>query len=110
MVVLQNVSSTYCEKTQLFRLLQPIVTPEITVNLPFYSDGFSSPWFVRWYVNRVEKGWIAAWIHDYCYVNAINTKAWADLLFYKNLRRCGVGKKKARRMYFAVHYFGKGNY
>jgi len=65
---------------------------------------------MQWYVNRVEKGWIAAWVHDRCYDLALKTKEWADLLFYKNLRRCGVKKSKARKMYWAVKKYGRGNY
>lgn len=110
MIELPNVPSRYCEDLQLFVLLKSVVTPEITLPVNMKSDGFSSPWWLRWYVNRVEKGWIAAWVHDYCYVNAIKNKAWADLLFYKNLRRCGVEKEKAKNMYLAVKHFGKGHY
>ncbi|SFD16903.1 DUF1353 domain-containing protein [Pseudoalteromonas denitrificans] len=105
-----KIHITYDENSRLFVLTKPFVTPELTLPIGMKSDGFSSPWFTRWYVSRVDTGWAAAWVHDHCYQNAIKTKAWADLLFYKNLRRCKVKKLKARHMYLGVKYFGKGKY
>jgi len=96
--MISKIHITYDENSGLFVLAEPLVTPELILPIGMKSDGFSSPWFTRWYVNRVDKGWAAAWIHDTCYQEAIKTKVWADLLFYKNLRRCKVKKSKARYM------------
>ncbi|WDE11161.1 DUF1353 domain-containing protein [Thalassomonas haliotis] len=108
--MLPEVSAKYCEQSDKFVLLGALATPEVHLPEGMFSDGFSSPWYLRWYVNRVEQGWIAAWVHDRCYQQAINTKSWADKLFYKNLRRCRVKKSKAKIMYLAVKLFGKGSY
>lgn len=108
--MLPEVSAKYSEKDDKFLLLHPLTTPELDLPAGMKSDGFSSPWYLRWYVNRVEQGWVAAWVHDHCYQEAINSKAWADKLFYKNLRRCNVPKARAKKMYLAVRLFGKGSY
>jgi hypothetical protein len=105
-----NVHATWREDIKRFELKTPLITPEINIPVGFLSDGFTGYWFTRWYVPRVGHGWFSAWVHDYCYVEAVNSKAWADRLFYKNLIRAGVRKPKARLMYLAVKVFGKGNY
>lgn len=106
----RNVLAVYREDLQLFELQKPISLFGVDIHVGFKSDGFSVPWYLRWYVSRVDKGWVAAWFHDYCYVYAIKTKSWADLMFYKILRKCGVRKSKARKMYIAVKFVGKGRY
>lgn len=108
--MLPDVSALYRDDLDKFILNTPIQTPELDLPEGMLSDGFSSPWYLRWYVGRVEQGWIAAWVHDRCYQQAIKTKPWADRLFYKNLRRCRVKKSKAKLMYLAVKCFGKGSY
>lgn len=108
--MLPDISALYRDDLDKFILLHPLITPELHLPQGMTSDGFSSPWYLRWYVNRVEQGWIAAWVHDRCYQQAIKTKPWADKLFYKNLRRCQVKKSKAKIMYLAVKWFGKGLY
>ncbi len=105
-----DVNTRYEEDKQLFVLTSDIITPEITVPAGFYSDGFTVPRLFRWYISRTDKGWYAAWVHDYCYTNAIKTKSFADKLFYKNLRRSNVSRFKAKIMYLAVSLFGRGNY
>lgn len=106
-----EISSRYDEKLGLFVLNKPILTPELTLSPGAKSDGFTVPWYLTWYVKKVDVGWVAAWLHDECYRKAIKSKDFADRwIFYKYLRKCGAPRKKAKHMYLAVKYFGKGNY
>ena len=104
------IQAIYSEEKDKFILKRQVKTPELELPEGMISDGFSSPWYLRWYVNRVEQGWIAAWVHDWCYQQAYKSKPFADRLFYRNLRRCRVKKRKAKLMYLAVKFFGRGQY
>lgn len=108
---MHDIYCLYNEKLDCFILLKPIKTPELELLPGATSDGFTVPWYLTWYIKKVDKGWLAAWLHDECYRKAIKTKDFADRwVFYKYLRKGGVKKSKARRMYIAVKYIGKGNY
>ncbi len=52
----------------------------------------------------------AAIIHDYLYDNALRTKKEADLIFLDGMEVLGVPKWKRTIMYWAVRWFGRGNY
>lgn len=106
-----KLSFEYNEGLALFVLLKPIITPELSLPSGSKSDGFTVPWYFTWYVKKVDLGWLAAWLHDGCYRLALKTKDFADRwVFYKYLRKGGVNKTKARKMYIAVKYLGRGNY
>lgn len=49
-------------------------------------------------------------VHDYLYVNAIESKKYADDVFLEAMKVLGVGKAKRYMMYYAVRMFGKGSY
>ena len=100
----------YREDVDKFELKQALKTPELTIPPLFLSDGFTVPWCLSWFLSRIDKGLAAAWVHDYCYTNALKSKGWADRLFYRNLRRCGVPRYKSKLMYFFVCVLGRGNY
>lgn len=106
-----EISFRYDEQLGLFVLLKPIITPELSLLPGAKSDGFTVPWFLTWYVKKVDKGWLAAWLHDECLRLALKTKDFADRwVFYKYLRKAKVPKSKARKMYISVKYLGRGNY
>ncbi|EOB5139186.1 DUF1353 domain-containing protein, partial [Salmonella enterica] len=52
----------------------------------------------------------AAIIHDYMYDNALRTKKEADRIFLDGMIVLGVPKWKRMIMYWAVRWFGRGNY
>ncbi|EBB6196917.1 DUF1353 domain-containing protein [Salmonella enterica subsp. enterica serovar Muenchen] len=52
----------------------------------------------------------AAIIHDYLYDNALRTKKEADRIFLDGMEVLGVPKWKRTIMYWAVRWFGRGNY
>jgi hypothetical protein len=52
----------------------------------------------------------AAILHDYLYDNAIGSKKYADDIFFEALGVLGVCAWRKYIMYWAVKYFGKGNY
>ncbi|EAM9430675.1 phage tail protein [Salmonella enterica] len=52
----------------------------------------------------------AAIIHDYLYDNALRTKKEADKIFLDGMMVLGVPRWKRIIMYYAVRFFGNGNY
>lgn len=52
----------------------------------------------------------AAIVHDWMYVEAYKTKAYADQVFLEAMGVLGVGKVRRTLMYFAVRLFGRGAY
>lgn len=52
----------------------------------------------------------AAIIHDYLYVNAINSKQYADNIFYEAMGVLNVPYIRKILIYYAVKLFGRGNY
>ncbi|EAA7439925.1 phage tail protein, partial [Salmonella enterica subsp. enterica] len=52
----------------------------------------------------------AAIIHDYLYDNALRTKKEADLIFLDGMTVLGVPRLKRKVMYWAVRWFGRGQY
>jgi len=49
-------------------------------------------------------------LHDWMYVNAYGNKLYADTVFLNFMRIMGVNPVKRELMYYAVRFFGKGNY
>lgn len=52
----------------------------------------------------------AAIIHDYLYDRAIGSKAFADSTFREAMEVLGVPRWRRTLMYWAVRWFGRGNY
>lgn len=93
-----------------WRLIEPLITPEQTIPAGFETDGATVPRFLWVLVPRVGRYFRASIVHDYMYVNAIDSKARADELFLLNMQRDGVPIIKRNVMYFATIIFGRGNY
>ncbi len=105
-----RVTATFIPELNKFRLDKALVTDEITVPVGFLSDGISSPWWARWYVSRVGRSFAAAFVHDYCLEQGINSLIWANRLFYINCGRLNEKPFKRKVMYLAVKLGAKGNY
>lgn len=68
----------------------------------FVTDGFTLPWFVRWFHHPFGQGVEAAIVHDYELKRGNkNAHRW----FKSLLRKRGVGKVKAGIMYFCVYTY-----
>jgi hypothetical protein len=52
----------------------------------------------------------AAIVHDYLYQQAVGSKPWADRVFLEAMEVLGVPRWRRVLMYWAVSWFGKGNY
>lgn len=111
----------YDQITNNFVLLQPLVTPEVTVPAGDYTDGASRPEFVDMFVKRYDRHFVPCIVHDYMYRHAIvlpgyehDPKAGADALFEVNLYRCsklyGYPAEKIPAMVAGVKSFGRGAY
>lgn len=111
----------YDQITNHFVLIQPYVTPELTVPAGEYTDGASRPEITNLVVARYDRHLAACIVHDYMYRHAIvlpgwehNPKLGADTLFEKNLYRTaelyGFDVTIIPAMVAAVKTFGKGNY
>lgn len=88
-----------------FKLLEPLKYKQGIVNQGFVTDGFTLPWFVRWFHNPFGKGLKAAIVHDY--ELAKNRNPNAHIIFRDLLIECGVNKAKAQVMYLAVTVYQK---
>ena len=82
----------------------------ISVPKGFVTDLASIPRVIWSFLPPHDTYGKAAVIHDYCYVHAINSKEWADNVFYESMGVLGIPKWKRKIMYWSVKYFGKGNY
>lgn len=92
------------------RLREDFATDFGTVPEGFECDGASVPRPFRWLLHPMGVLLPAAIFHDYCYVNAIKNKSFADKAFRDIALECGVNKYKVKIAYWAVKHFGKGNY
>ena len=85
------------------QLLEPIKTQFGEVHRFFVTDGFTLPWFVRWFHNPFGKGLHAAIWHDF----ALKTgRENAHHEFFILLLQCDVPKWKAYLMWFFVWGYG----
>ena len=95
-----------------FRLYRPVVGDQSGLVVPegFITDLASVP-RTLWTIYPPHGKYLrAAIIHDYMYHTAFKSKKHADVCFYRNMRKYGVGRIDAKIMYRAVRSFGKGNY
>ncbi|HBD11990.1 MAG TPA: hypothetical protein DCZ13_07565 [Porticoccaceae bacterium] len=63
---------------------------EYTVPKGFVFDLASLPWWTGWALTKLGKHQRAAALHDWFYVNRINTKAWSDAQFRLAMADDGV--------------------
>lgn len=81
-----------------------------TVPKGFKTDLASIPRGFRWLVEGVDYTRRPAVLHDYLYRKGIGTKAEADRLFKKGLKEEGAPWWKVQACYYAVKFFGSGNF
>lgn len=85
------------------QLLEPVKTIFGDVHKFFVTDGFTLPWFIRWFHNPFGKGLQAAIWHDF----ALKTgRKKAHYEFFVLLRFYDVPAWKAYPMWFAVALYG----
>lgn len=82
----------------------------ITVPAGFVTDLASIPRLFWNIFPPYDKYAKAAIIHDYLYVNSINTKKYADNIFLEAMTVLGVETWRKYIIYWAVVLFGKGKY
>ena len=82
----------------------------IRVPIGFKSDFASIPRWAQSFLPKMGRYAKAAVLHDYLYVIAYKNKEFADKLFLEAMIVLGVPIWKRRIMYWAVKYYGKGNY
>lgn len=82
----------------------------IKVPVGFVTDLASVPRVLWAIVPPHGKYAKAAIIHDYLYVQAYKSKAYADGVFLEAMGVLGVPKFRRKLMYMAVKLFGRGNY
>ena len=82
----------------------------ITVPKGFVTDGASIPQFMWWFASPAGDLFCAALLHDYMYVKALACKYESDIYFRGMAEKYQVGPIKRWLAYFAVSWFGRGNY
>jgi hypothetical protein len=88
------------------QLLEPLKTQFGEVHRFFVTDGFTLPWYVRWFHNPFGKGLLAAIWHDY----ALKTgRKKAHYEFLVLLKSEGVPVSKAYIMWFCVWAYSQLN-
>lgn len=92
-----------------FRLLEDWKTPYGTIPKYFVSDGVTTG-NMRFLASPSGSFFEAAILHDWMYVNAYKTKAFADTAFYRTALAFGVHPVRAWLGYLLVKFKGKGNY
>lgn len=83
---------------------------KIEVPAGFQTDFASIPKNIHWLLHPVGPYGKAAVLHDYLYDKGLRTKAEADLIFLEAMGVLKVPKYIRYAMYYAVKYFGKGNF
>lgn len=94
----------------LWVVLRDWTTPFGVVPEGASSDGASIHRLLWFFSDPGGELFQAAVLHDYLYDNAIGTKRYADLAFYKTALAYGTTPWKARVAYWFVKKFGKGKY
>ena len=92
-----------------WRVIENWHTPYAVVKAGFESDGVSSGAF-RPLASPGGSLFEAAILHDYLYVHAINTKAYADKAFLETALAFGVVQVRAFAAYLLCSMFGRGAY
>lgn len=92
-----------------WRLIEDWRTPFGVVPAGFETDGVSSGPFYS-FATPGGSLFEAAVVHDWMYVNAIESKAAADNAFYFTARWFGVNRVRAKAAYLMCVLFGRGAY
>lgn len=109
--VFQNPKVEFILGTDNVKLLEDIVTPEITVPAGFISDGASVPDAVDGIVHRYDRFLPAYMVHDFCYsVDSPVRRDVADSILHVNLLRLGMDAVKAQLITLAVKQFGDSHF
>ena len=83
---------------------------KIEIPVGYVTDFASVPEKLHWLLHPVGPYGKAAVLHDYLYDKGLRTKKVADLIFLEAMGVLKVPKYIRYTMYYAVKYFGKGNY
>ena len=111
MFTFENPKVEFILGSDMVKLLEPIVTPEVTVPAGFYSDGASVPSAVDGIVHRYDRYLPAYIVHDFCYsVNSPVRRDVADSILHVNLLRLGMDETKAEMITLAVKRFGDSHF
>ena len=109
--VFSNPKVEFMLGTDSIKLLEPIVTPEVTVPAGFISDGASVPRLVEGLVARFDRYLPAYIVHDFCYSKTTPVRRdVADAILNVNLKRLGMDKAKREAITIAVKQFGDSHY
>lgn len=73
----------------------------------FKTDGATIPLFFRMFLNQMGRHTIAALIHDFFYVNKLETRFIADIEFLIRMLVSKVNPNKAILFYYVVRIGGK---
>nr|MDC2855625.1 DUF1353 domain-containing protein [Ningiella sp. W23] len=73
------------------QLLEPLKTQFGEVHRFFVTDGFTLPWYVRWFHNPFGDGLLAAIWHDFA-LKTGREKAHYEFLYYLKVMVCQFGK------------------
>jgi hypothetical protein len=100
---------------ETFRLREELIfvsEDQEMVRVPagFVTDLASIPQILHSAFPKLGKHTLPAIIHDYMYVEAIETKAKADLFFRQAMKFKKVNTFKRQAMYWGVRLGGRGNY
>lgn len=95
----QQHISGYFDNDGKFVLGAPVKTRFGTVPTGFKTDGFSIPWWLRWFHHPFGKGLAAAILHDY---KLKQKDRQANRMFFRVLRDCNINLIKAMVMYLVV--------
>jgi hypothetical protein len=82
----------------------------ICIPIGFESDFASIPRYGQCLLPKLGKYSKAAVLHDYLYSIAYKNKKFADDVFLEAMKVLLVPKWKRYIMYYAVRFFGNGNY
>ena len=93
-----------------WKVVQDWHTPFGVVPAGFSSDGASIPRPLWWFSHPGAEFFEASIFHDYCYENAIKSKAFADDAFYQIGRHYGAKEFKAKLAKQVVKLLGRGKY
>lgn len=97
--------------TDNVKVIEAIVTPEVTVPVGFVSDGASVPSAVDGIVHRYDRFLPAYIVHDFCYSTASPVRRdVADSILHVNLLRLGMDEIKAQMITLAVKQFGEDHF
>ena len=94
-----------------FRLLEPLVTPEVTVPKGFITDGATVPRIFQNLVPKYHRYLMACIVHDYMCVHRLvySTKEIRRVLKI-NLERSKISPAYRWTIYYSTKFFGPGSF